>query len=65
MPVVNTFKGLIDERGWTPYKLAKETGINYSTACRLVRDEKQIPRQDVLDKVCENLHVQPPLKWIP
>ena len=59
---------LLKKRGWTAYRLAKETGITMPAAYRL-GDPDFIPGKidiPTLDKVCRVLDVQPGriLEWV-
>ena len=60
---------LLAERGWTPYRLARETGLTIPTAYRLADVSKSFGRftADTLDRLCEALGVQPGhlLEWVP
>jgi DNA-binding Xre family transcriptional regulator len=52
---------LLEERGWTAYRLAKEAGITLTVAYRLARPDGGFKRLDVetLDALCRVLKVQP------
>ena len=56
-------------KGWTPYRLARETGLTVPTAYRLADPELQFGRftADTLDRICAALNVQPGdlLEWVP
>lgn len=56
-------------RGWTPYRLAQETGLTVPTAYRLADASLRFGRftADTLDRLCEALEVQPGelLEWVP
>ena len=56
-------------RDWTPYRLARETGLTVPTAYRLADVTKRFGRftADTLDRLCEALEVQPGelLEWVP
>jgi DNA-binding Xre family transcriptional regulator len=60
---------LLAERGWTPYRLARETGLTIPTAYRLADVSLRFGRftADTLDRLCEALRVQPGelLEWVP
>jgi putative transcriptional regulator len=60
---------LLAERGWTPYRLARETGLTIPTAYRLADVSMSFGRftADTLDRLCEALGVQPGdlLEWVP
>jgi putative transcriptional regulator len=60
---------ILARRGWTPYRLARETGLTVPTAYRLADPELEFGRftADTLDRICAALNVQPGdlLEWIP
>jgi len=60
---------ILERRGWTPYRLARETGLTVPTAYRLADRELQFGRftADTLDRLCAALDVQPGelLEWVP
>lgn len=60
---------LLAERGWTPYRLARETGLTIPTAYRLADVSMRFGRftADTLNRLCEALRVQPGelLEWVP
>ena len=60
---------VLAERGWTPYRLARETGLTVPTAYRLADASLSFGRftADTLDRLCEALGVQPGdlLEWVP
>lgn len=51
---------VLEAKGWTSYRLAKETGLTISAAYRLAKEDAP-QRLDVatLDAVCAALDVQP------
>ncbi len=54
--VMNRMKELLAERGWTTYRLAKESGMPYSSLNNLfVRDT--IPSVSTLEKICEGFQI--------
>ncbi|MEP6691659.1 MAG: helix-turn-helix transcriptional regulator [Gemmatimonadaceae bacterium] len=59
---------VLARKGWTPYRLARETGLTVPTAYRLADPEQRFGRftADTLDKLCAALGVQPGdlLEWI-
>ena len=59
---------MLDERGWSPYKLAQETGLTMPAAYRLAKGEP-VQRIDAatLDTLCRAFDVQPGelLEWVP
>ena len=60
---------VLAQRGWTPYRLARETGLTVPTAYRLADATLSFGRftADTLDRLCAALGVQPGdlLEWIP
>ena len=60
---------VLKRKGWTPYRLAQETGLTVPTAYRLADPELRFGRftADTLDRLCAALGVQPGelLKWVP
>jgi putative transcriptional regulator len=60
---------VLKRKGWTPYRLAQETGLTVPTAYRLADPELRFGRftADTLDRVCAALEVQPGelLEWVP
>jgi putative transcriptional regulator len=60
--------GVLKERGWTAYRLAKETGLTAPTAYRLADPTQEFGRftGDTLDRLCAALQVQPGdlLEWV-
>jgi putative transcriptional regulator len=60
---------ILQRKGWTPYRLARETGLTVPTAYRLADPELQFGRftVDTLDRICAALDVQPGdlLEWVP
>lgn len=47
---------LLDERNWTLYKLAKESGIPYSSLNSLFLKDNQ-PTVATLEKICSGFHI--------
>jgi putative transcriptional regulator len=56
-------------RGWSPYRLARATGLTVPTAYRLADPRLVFGRftADTLDRLCAALDVQPGdlLEWVP
>jgi putative transcriptional regulator len=70
LPLIRFRLGAILERkGWTPYRLARVTGLTVPTAYRLADPDVQFGRftADTLDRLCAALDVQPGelLEWVP
>jgi len=60
---------ILERKGWTPYRLARETGLTVPTAYRLADPDVQFGRftADTLERLCVALDVQPGelLEWVP
>jgi len=60
---------ILQRRGWSPYRLARVTGLTVPTAYRLADPELRFGRftADTLDRLCSTLGVQPGdlLEWVP
>lgn len=60
---------ILERKGWTPYRLARVTGLTVPTAYRLADPSLQFGRftADTLDRLCAALDVQPGdlLEWVP
>src|SRR5919202_2179051 len=60
---------ILERKGWTPYRLARETGLTVPTAYRLADPTLRFGRftADTLDRLCAALQVQPGelLEWVP
>ena len=54
--IVERLRELTKERGWTPYRLAKESGINPNTVTPIIK-KGRVPKLDTLIKLCEGLNV--------
>jgi len=59
---------VLQRKGWTPYRLAQETGLTVPTAYRLADPDQRFGRftADTLDRLCRALDVQPGdlLEWM-
>ena len=60
---------VLKRKGWTPYRLSRETGLTVPTAYRLADPDIAFGRftADTLDRLCAALGVQPGelLEWVP
>ena len=60
---------ILEERGWTAYRLAQETALTVPAAYRLADPDRPVQRLDIttLDTLCRVLKVQPGelLEWVP
>lgn len=52
---------ILDERGWTAYRLVQESGLPKGVVYRLVKAEGGATRVDLgtLDTLCRTLRIQP------
>ncbi len=52
---------LLEERGWTAYRLAQETGLTVPACYRLAKEGAQMGRVEgaTLDRLCVAFDVQP------
>ena len=57
--VINHIKELCTERGWTYYRLAKATGIPYSTLSNMIH-RHNIPTIPTLQKICDGMDISLP-----
>ncbi len=59
----------LKKRGWTAYRLAKESGLSMTLAYRLARPGGRFGRLDrkTLDRLCTVFQCQPGdlLEWVP
>jgi len=60
-------KKLLDKKGWSRYRLQKETGVTYPTLHALYHNKSKGYRADVLDKLCSALRCDlgDLLRWEP
>src|SRR5215210_2392359 len=60
---------VLKQRGWTAYRLARETGLTVPAVYRLAKQNAQMGRVEgaTLDLLCAALGVQPGelLEWVP
>lgn len=54
--VLQKIKQLLDERGWTLYRLAKEAGVSYSTLSNTFQRDN-VPSIPTLIQVCEGFGI--------
>ena len=52
MDILQKLRTLLDERGWTEYRLAKECGLSESTIANIYR-RNSIPSFATLDTICK------------
>ena len=60
---------VLEQKGWTPYRLAQVTGLTVPTAYRLADPALRFGRftTDTLNRLCGALEMQPGdlLEWVP
>lgn len=54
--VIGRIKDLCDERSWTIYRLAKESGITYSTLCTMLHKSNS-PSLSTLVRICDGFGI--------
>lgn len=54
--VIERIKALCQSRGWTNYRLAKESGITYSTLCTML-NKAYAPSISTLIKICSGFGI--------
>lgn len=54
--VHNRINQLCEERGWSSYKLAQESGIPYSTYYNTI-NRNTIPKFETLEKICNGFDI--------
>ena len=59
MNIINRIRQLCDARGWTIYRLAKESGITYSTLCTMLHKAND-PSIPTLCKICKGFGITLP-----
>ena len=56
MDVNERIRALIHERGWTPYRLAKESGLSDATVGNIFR-RNTVPSMSTLEAICRGLRI--------
>ena len=56
MDVLERLRVLLDERGWTEYRLAKECGLSESTIANIFR-RNSVPSITTLESICTGLGI--------
>lgn len=56
MDVHGRLKHLMQERGWTAYRLAKESGLSESTLANIFK-RNTIPSISTLETICNGFHI--------
>ena len=56
MDINNRIRRLMNERGWTPYRLAKESGLSDATVGNIFR-RNTVPSMPTLEAICGGLGI--------
>ena len=56
MDVLERLRGLLDERGWTEYRLAKECGLSESTIANIFR-RNSVPYTTTQETICNGIGI--------
>ena len=56
--IIERIKALCEARSWTHYRLAKESGITYSTLCTMIH-KTNAPSIPTLLKICKGFGITP------
>lgn len=56
MDVHGKLKRLMEERGWTAYRLAKESGLSESTLANIFK-RNTVPSISTLEEICNGFHI--------
>ena len=56
MDVLERLRGLLDERGWTEYRLAKECGLSESTIANIFR-RNSVPSITTMESICNGFGI--------
>lgn len=56
--IIERIKALCEARSWTYYKLAKESGLTYSTLCTMMH-KANAPSIPTLLKICKGFGITP------
>lgn len=56
MDVLERLRGLLDERGWTEYRLTKECGLSESTIANIFR-RNSVPSITTLESICNGFGI--------
>ena len=60
--VYNRIKELCEERGWSQYRLIKESGIPQSSFYNMM-DRESIPQLDMIQRICDGLNITLNAHW--
>lgn len=56
MDIISRINELMEQRGWTPYQLAKHSGLSQSTIANIYR-RNTIPSVPTLENICKAFHI--------
>lgn len=56
--IIDRIKALCEARSWTYYRLAKESGVTYSTLCTMFH-KANVPSIPTLLKICKGFGITP------
>ena len=56
MDVLTRLRGLLDDRGWTEYRLAKECGLSESTIA-IIYKRNSVPSIPTLETICKGFGI--------
>lgn len=56
MDIISRINELMEQRGWTPYQLAKYSGLSHSTIANIYR-RNTIPSVPTLENICKAFHI--------
>ena len=56
MDVIERIRRLMDHRGWTTYRLAKESGLSLSTVINIYK-RNSVPSVDTLEAICKGFGI--------
>ena len=65
--IICTLKQVLSRKGWTRYRLEKESGITFPTLYAMFYGKSKGYSSDVLNRLCATLHCKPGdlLRWEP
>lgn len=56
MTVQQRIRELMEQRGWSEYRLAKESGLSQSTVTKIF-DRNNLPTIPTLEAICKAFHI--------
>lgn len=57
--IVSCLQDILTDRGMSRRELARRSGLNINTVCKMANNANMLIDLDVLDQVCKTLQVQP------